>query len=72
MLRPHGLLLIVFGLLLCVCYFRPQTSISQSVYQSLSLNGTSSYVSVPNSTSINVSGAITIEAWAKVGAITGN
>ncbi|HEU4511016.1 MAG TPA: LamG domain-containing protein [Pyrinomonadaceae bacterium] len=39
---------------------------------SLSLNGTNSYVSVPNSTSINISGPITIEAWIKVNALTGN
>src|SRR5688572_27798238 len=72
MLRPHALLLTVFCLLLFVGYLLPQTSTSQVVYHSLSLNGASSYVSVPNSASINISGPITIEAWIKLNAITGN
>jgi RHS repeat-associated protein len=38
--------------------------------QSLNLNGTA-YVQVPNSSSLNISGAITVEAWIKVNAITG-
>ncbi|HET6978752.1 MAG TPA: LamG-like jellyroll fold domain-containing protein [Pyrinomonadaceae bacterium] len=32
---------------------------------SLSLNGTNSYVTVPNSTTLNISGPITVEAWIK-------
>lgn len=32
---------------------------------SLSVNGTTAYVSVPNSTSINITSAITVEAWVK-------
>lgn len=32
---------------------------------SLSLNGTDAYVSVPNSSSLNITGPITIEAWVK-------
>jgi hypothetical protein len=57
--------------LLVVC-FRPVTSISQGTLHSLSLNGTSGYVSVPNSASINISGPITIEAWIKLNASTGD
>jgi hypothetical protein len=72
MLRPHVLLLIVCCFLLCISYRPGRTAISQGTNHSLSLNGTSSYVSVPNSTSINISGPITVEAWIKVNAITGN
>ncbi|MEK6302973.1 MAG: LamG-like jellyroll fold domain-containing protein [Acidobacteriota bacterium] len=32
---------------------------------SLSLNGSNAYVSVPNSTSLNITGPITVEAWIK-------
>ena len=39
--------------------------------QSVGLNGTSSYVQVPNSSSLNITSAITVEAWVKVNAITG-
>ena len=39
---------------------------------SLSLNGTSAYAEVANSTSLNVTGSITVEAWVKVNAIDGN
>ena len=59
MLRPHVLLLIVCCFLLCISYRPGRTAISQGTNHSLSLNGTSSYVSVPNSTSIN-----TRSAWA--------
>ena len=34
-------------------------------YHSLSVNGTTGYVSVPNSTSLNITGAITVEVWVK-------
>ena len=43
-----------------------------SSFHSLSLNGTSSYVSVPNITSLSISGPITIEAWIKVNSINGD
>jgi YD repeat-containing protein len=46
--------------------------LSSSTYHSLSVNGTSGYVSVPNSSTIDISGPITVEAWVKVNAITGN
>jgi hypothetical protein len=39
-------------------------------YFSLSLNGTTAYVNVPNSTSLNITGAITVEAWIKTNSAT--
>ncbi|HKU77549.1 MAG TPA: LamG-like jellyroll fold domain-containing protein [Pyrinomonadaceae bacterium] len=33
--------------------------------QSLSLNGTTAYLQAPNSSSLNITGAITVEAWVK-------
>ena len=72
MLRPHAQLLTVLGVVLLVVYFFPATSTSQSTKHSLSLNGTSSYMSVPNSATINISGPITIEAWIKLNAVNGN
>jgi RHS repeat-associated protein len=38
--------------------------------QSLNLNGTGAHVQVPNSSSINITGSLTVEAWVKVNAIT--
>ncbi len=72
MSRPHAQLLIVLALILPAVYFLPITSNSQSATHSLSLNGTSSYMSVPNSATINISGPITIEAWIKLSAVNGN
>src|ERR1044072_6224627 len=45
---------------------------SSSGFHSLLLNGTSSYVSVPNSSTINITGPITIEAWIKLNSVNGN
>jgi hypothetical protein len=45
----------------CVC---AEGSLPTQSY-SLSVNGTSAYVNVPNSPSINVTGPITVEAWVK-------
>src|SRR6185503_18483188 len=39
-------------------------------YYSGSFNGSGAYVQVPNSSSLNITGAITVEAWIKVNAIT--
>ena len=44
-------------------------SATPSSDHSLSLNGSSAYVQVPNSSSLNISGAITVEAWVKVNSI---
>lgn len=38
-------------------------------YHSLSVNGTNAYVQVPNSSSLNITGAITVEAWIKPNSI---
>jgi len=38
-------------------------------YHSLSLNGTTAYVQVANSSSLNITGSITVEAWFKVNSI---
>lgn len=40
-------------------------AISSSVLNCLSLNGLGSYVSVPNSSTLNITGPITVEAWIK-------
>src|SRR6185436_13991238 len=72
MFRLHAHLLTIISVLLVVLYILPQTSTSQGVSHSLSLNGTNSYVSVPYSAAINISGPITIEAWIKLNSITGN
>ena len=56
MLRPHAPLLTFVCLVVCISYLATHTSMSQATNHSLSLNGTSSYVSVPNSTSINING----------------
>ncbi|HEX5874779.1 MAG TPA: LamG-like jellyroll fold domain-containing protein, partial [Pyrinomonadaceae bacterium] len=72
MFRAHAQLLTALCVCLAIVYFLPITSRTQGTQHSLSLNGTSSYVSVPNSSSVNISGPITIEAWIKVNAITSN
>jgi RHS repeat-associated protein len=41
------------------------TAASGGSSQSLSVNGTSNYAEIPNSNSLNISGAITVEAWVK-------
>ena len=46
--------------------------LDSATLHSLSLNGSSSYMSVPNSATINISGPITVEAWIKLSSINGN
>src|SRR5262245_25607281 len=70
--RLHAQLLIVLCVVLLVVYLPVETSTSQSSQHSLSLNGTSDYMSVPNSASLSISGPITVEAWIKVNSINGN
>ncbi len=72
MCRLHALLLGVFCLIFLIVSIGPKHSSSQSTQHSLSLNGTSHYMSVPNSSSINISGPITVEAWIKLNSVTGN
>ncbi len=71
MLRRPALMLVLCCLLLIAQTFAP-TSDSQTTKHSLSVNGSSGYVSVPNSSTINISGSITVEAWIKVNSINGN
>lgn len=61
----HLLLSLLFSFLLAVSLFAPRTR-SQSTLRSLSLNGTNQYLTAPSSTSLNVTGAITVEAWIKL------
>ncbi len=72
MCRLHALLLGVSLVLFLIVCVGPQDTSSQGTQNSLSLNGTSSYVSVPNSSSINISGPITVEAWIRLNSVTGN
>lgn len=48
-----------------------ETSISTSANNSLSLNGSSAYAEIPNSASLNITGALTLEAWVKTSSTTG-
>ena len=72
MCRTPAQLLTLLCVLLLVAWFRPVTSTSQTTRHSLSLNGTSGYMSMPSSSTINISGPITIEAWIKLTSINGN
>ncbi len=47
------------------------TFASGEVGQGFSLNGTSDYIEIPNSPSISITGAITIDAWIQPTAVTG-
>jgi hypothetical protein len=64
----HLFLSLLFCLVVGISFLTPETS-SQSTLRSLSLNGTSQYLSAPSSTSLNISGAITVEAWIKLNSI---
>jgi len=67
MSRSHLLVSFLFCLLLLVSPLAPTVS-SQGPARSLSLNG-SQYVAVPSSASLNITGAITVEAWVKLNSI---
>jgi len=64
----HVLVSLFFCLLLVTCFLPRRTS-SQSTLRSLSLNGANQYLTAPNSTSLNITGAITVEAWIKLNSI---
>lgn len=49
MVRLHAKLLTIISVLFIVVYIVTETSTSQATKHSLSLNGTSNYMSVPNS-----------------------
>ncbi len=72
MWRLISLLLSAFCAALVVLYMATETTTTQAANNSLSLNGSSGYVSVPSSATINISGPITLEAWIKVNAINGS
>lgn len=71
MRRSHLVVSLLFCALFIAFFLAPNTS-SQSTLRSLSLSGSGQSVSVPNSTSINISGPITVEAWIKLNSITGS
>src|ERR1700741_1031340 len=62
--RRHRLLLVLFSLLLSLHILVPRSG-SQSSYHSVLFNGTSSYMDVPYNANLNVTGALTMEAWVK-------
>ena len=67
----HVLLSLFICFLFVASYFTPSSS-SQSSLRSLSLNGTTASVDVPNHSTLNITGSITVEAWIKYNAIDGN
>lgn len=70
--RSHCTLSFACLAVFIICCYLAQPSASQSSARSLSLNGTSQYMTAPNSSTINISGPITVEAWIKLTAVTGN
>ncbi|HEV2833744.1 MAG TPA: LamG-like jellyroll fold domain-containing protein, partial [Pyrinomonadaceae bacterium] len=69
MSRTSHLVVSLFFFLLLVTWFLPHPTSSQSTVRSLSLNGTNQYLTTPSSTSLNITGAITVEAWIKLNSI---
>lgn len=72
MRRRSHLFLSILCCLFFAATFLPPRSSSQGTLRSLSVNGSGQYLTAPNSASLNISGAITVEAWIKLNAITGN
>ena len=69
MSRRSHLLVSLFFCLLFVVSFLPRRTSSQSTLRSLSLNGSNQYLTAPSSTSLNVTGPITVEGWVKLNSI---
>ncbi|HEU4796378.1 MAG TPA: LamG-like jellyroll fold domain-containing protein, partial [Pyrinomonadaceae bacterium] len=69
MSRSSHLLMYVFFCSLFVASFIPRVTESQGILRSLSLNGSNQYVTAPGSTSLNITGAITVEGWIKLNSI---
>jgi hypothetical protein len=63
--HSHVLVSLFTCFLFIAAYFTPSSS-SQSIWRSLSLNGTNQYVTAPSSSSLNIIGAITVEGWIKL------
>ena len=61
--RPFVLILLL-SLFLGVHFLIP-TSRSQGSNHSILLNGTNAYVDVPYNANLNITGALTLEAWVK-------
>ena len=68
LLKRHRLLL-VLSLLLLGSHILVPRSASQGTNDSVLLNGTSSYVDVPYNANLNITGALTMEAWVKMMAL---
>ena len=62
--RRHRLLLVLLSILIGIHVLVPRTESQGSSYSVL-LNGTSSYVDVPYNANLNITGALTMEAWVK-------
>ena len=62
--RLRFLLFLVFCVVFCLRFLAPPSQ-SQSANRSVLLNGTSSYVDVPYNANLNITGALTMEAWIK-------
>ena len=69
LLRTHRLVLFLFLIVLSLHFLVPPSE-SQGTNQSVLLNGTSSYVDVPYNANLNITGALTMEAWVKTSATT--
>ncbi len=72
MFRLHAQLLTIASVIALLVLLVPETSTSQGTKHSLSLNGTSSYMSLPYSGALDISGPITVEAWIKLSSVNGN
>ncbi|HKU77567.1 MAG TPA: LamG-like jellyroll fold domain-containing protein [Pyrinomonadaceae bacterium] len=72
MFRLHAQLLTLVCVIVLIVVLVPETSTSQGTKHSLSLNGTSSYMSVPYGAALDISGPITVEAWIKLNSVNGN
>jgi concanavalin A-like lectin/glucanase superfamily protein len=68
-MRGSHLLVSVFFCLLFVFFLFSPPASSQGSQRSLLLNGSSQSVTAPSSTSLNVTGPITVEAWIKLNSI---
>jgi hypothetical protein len=67
-MAPRRLLRLLLVTLVSVFLYSPLLHNMRSLAltdNSLSLNGSGAYMSVPNSTSLNITGVITLEAWIK-------
>ena len=72
-MRRHAYYVALVSLfILLSCHWLAPSSQSQGSYHSVSLNGTSAYLDAANSTSLNISGSVTVEAWIKLNNTAGS